>query len=203
MATYNFLDKTGLGLVWAKIKALIPTKTSDLTNDNNFITSSDVPKEVMVVTITQNGSILTSNKTYAEIGSFLDGGGIVICRDGTYFYDLSYYNNAGIMFAHTEIYEDDGDYYAETLYFRIAFNNVITFRKEEYTVSLALLPDTIIINPTNGQYLKYDGSVWRNSAPPTDTTYSISISGNRITLTPSSGTASYIDLPVYNGGVST
>lgn len=35
----------------------------------------------------------------------------------------------------------------------------------------------------------------------TDTTYSLSISGNRITLTPSSGTASYIDLPVYDGTV--
>lgn len=39
MATYNFLDKTGLGQVWAKIKALIPTKTSDLTNDSGFIDS--------------------------------------------------------------------------------------------------------------------------------------------------------------------
>ena len=37
MATYNFLDKTGLGLVWDKIKALIPTKTSDLTNDSGYI----------------------------------------------------------------------------------------------------------------------------------------------------------------------
>lgn len=35
-----------------------------------------------------------------------------------------------------------------------------------------------------------------------NTTYSLSISNNRITLTPSSGTASYIDLPVYNGGVT-
>lgn len=36
----------------------------------------------------------------------------------------------------------------------------------------------------------------------TNTTYTLSISNNRITLTPSSGTESYIDLPVYNGGVS-
>ena len=43
MATYNFLDKTGLGLVWQKVKALIPTKTSDLTNDSGFITSASVP----------------------------------------------------------------------------------------------------------------------------------------------------------------
>lgn len=32
-------------------------------------------------------------------------------------------------------------------------------------------------------------------------TYTLSMSGNRITLTPSSGTTSYIDLPVYNGTV--
>ena len=36
----------------------------------------------------------------------------------------------------------------------------------------------------------------------TDTTYSLSISSNRITLTPSTGSATYVDLPVYNGGVS-
>lgn len=35
----------------------------------------------------------------------------------------------------------------------------------------------------------------------TDTTYSLSISGNRITLTPSSGQAVYIDLPIYDGSV--
>lgn len=36
---------------------------------------------------------------------------------------------------------------------------------------------------------------------PTDTTYTISISGNVITLTPSSGASQSITLPVYNGGV--
>ena len=35
-----------------------------------------------------------------------------------------------------------------------------------------------------------------------DTTYTLSMSDNRITLTPSSGSATYVDLPVYNGGVS-
>ena len=32
--------------------------------------------------------------------------------------------------------------------------------------------------------------------------YSLSISNNRITLTSTSGNTSYIDLPVYNGGVT-
>lgn len=57
MATYNFLDKTGLGLVWAKIKALVPEPEDDveilnlLTEfgyvapmtdiDGNLITDSD------------------------------------------------------------------------------------------------------------------------------------------------------------------
>jgi len=37
---------------------------------------------------------------------------------------------------------------------------------------------------------------------PTATTYTLSMSGNVITLTPSSGTASSITLPVYSGGVT-
>jgi hypothetical protein len=36
----------------------------------------------------------------------------------------------------------------------------------------------------------------------TDTTYSLSMAGNVITLTPSSGTATSITLPVYSGGVT-
>ena len=35
-----------------------------------------------------------------------------------------------------------------------------------------------------------------------NTTYTLSISGKRITLTPSTGNETYVDLPVYNGGVS-
>ena len=39
MATYKYLDSTGLGQVWEKIKSNIPTKVSDLTNDSGFISS--------------------------------------------------------------------------------------------------------------------------------------------------------------------
>ena len=43
-----------------------------------------------------------------------------------------------------------------------------------------------------------------NNKPSTDTntTYTISMSSNRITLTPSSGTATYVDLPVYDSTVT-
>lgn len=40
-----------------------------------------------------------------------------------------------------------------------------------------------------------------SNAKFTDTTYALSISGSRITLTPDSGTSSYIDLPIYDGSV--
>lgn len=48
MAT-SFLDKTGLGTLWTKIKSTfalkseIPDSTSDLTNDSGFITSANIP----------------------------------------------------------------------------------------------------------------------------------------------------------------
>lgn len=39
----KYLSQEGLTYLWSKIKALIPTKVSDLQNDSNFITSASVP----------------------------------------------------------------------------------------------------------------------------------------------------------------
>lgn len=38
------LDATSLGLIFKKIKSVIPSKTSELTNDSGFITTSDIPE---------------------------------------------------------------------------------------------------------------------------------------------------------------
>lgn len=38
------LDSNSLGLIFKKIKSVIPSKTSDLTNDSGFITTSDIPE---------------------------------------------------------------------------------------------------------------------------------------------------------------
>lgn len=54
---------------------------------------------------------------------------------------------------------------------------------------------TAPVTSVNGQ----TGAV---TVPDTDTTYTLSMAGNVITLTPSSGTASSITLPVYSGGVT-
>ena len=39
MSSYNYLDKTGLSALWAKIKGIVPTKVSDLTNDFGYVTT--------------------------------------------------------------------------------------------------------------------------------------------------------------------
>ena len=40
MSSKKYLDKTGLTRVVEKIKALVPSKTSDLTNDSFFVTNN-------------------------------------------------------------------------------------------------------------------------------------------------------------------
>ena len=53
MSSYNYLDKTGLGELWAKIKGITPTKTSDLTNDSGFVTTDTT------YTISMSGNVIT------------------------------------------------------------------------------------------------------------------------------------------------
>lgn len=39
MSSYNYLDKAGVGNLWNKIKGIVPTKVSDLTNDSGYVTT--------------------------------------------------------------------------------------------------------------------------------------------------------------------
>lgn len=48
----KFLDDNGLLYLWSKIKAAIPTKVSQLSNDSNFITIADVPEGAAASTTT-------------------------------------------------------------------------------------------------------------------------------------------------------
>ena len=63
-------------------------------------------------------------------------------------------------------------------------------------------------SPSNDDYIALDGStngtrkILASNLASEDTTYSISISGNVITLTGSDSSTSTVTLPVYSGGVS-
>lgn len=48
----KYLDSNGLLYLWGKIKGAMPKKTSDLTNDSGFITSSDIPEGAAASTTT-------------------------------------------------------------------------------------------------------------------------------------------------------
>lgn len=67
---------------------------------------------------------------------------------------------------------------------------------------------TTATSPSNDDYIALDGStngtrkILASNMASDDTTYSISISGNVITLTGSDGNDSSVTLPVYSGGVS-
>lgn len=47
-----FLDNNGLLYLWGKIKAIVPTKTSQITNDSGFITIDQVPEGAAASTTT-------------------------------------------------------------------------------------------------------------------------------------------------------
>lgn len=53
----DYLNSSGLSSLWAKIKGIIPTKTSDLTNDSEFITNDDI---IANITKTTSNAEITS-----------------------------------------------------------------------------------------------------------------------------------------------
>lgn len=66
---YNFLNVAGLTRAWAKIKAKIPTKTSDLSNDSDFQTGTDLAalQSTLEAEIPTNTSDLTNDSTYQTL----------------------------------------------------------------------------------------------------------------------------------------
>lgn len=59
--SYKFLDQTGLSHFWDKIKAKIPTKVSQLTNDSGFTTNTGTVSSVAVkMNNTTKGTVTTS-----------------------------------------------------------------------------------------------------------------------------------------------
>lgn len=66
----------------------------------------------------------------------------------------------------------------------------------------AFTNDANYITASGAPVQSVNGQTGAVTVTDTDTTYTLSMSGNVITLTPSSGQASSITLPVYSGGVS-
>ena len=61
----KYLDSNGLLYLWSKIKAVLPKKTSELTNDSGYITSADIPEGATASTTTpkMNGTAAVGTDT--------------------------------------------------------------------------------------------------------------------------------------------
>ena len=77
----KYLDLTGLGEVWANIKSYIsskiPTKTSQLQNDSNYVTTSQLPSKTSQLTndsdFTTNAKLATKQDTISDLATIRSG----------------------------------------------------------------------------------------------------------------------------------
>lgn len=77
----KYLDLTGLGEVWANIKSYIsskiPTKTSQLQNDSNYVTTSQLPSKTSQLTndsdFTTNAKLATKQDTISDLVTIRSG----------------------------------------------------------------------------------------------------------------------------------
>lgn len=229
MAT-NYLDKTGLGTLWGKIKTLVPTKVSDLNNDSGFQTQTQVESaiaqnaEIVVVNLTpthRDGvTTYTADKTYAELYAAYAAGKTLIlyCTSAnSVVYHLYYVSSTILRFSSItpvtfilNVFEIKSDNTVRKLDSVGAVRSVNN-KKGDVTLTysdVGALPDTTVI-PTKVSDLNNDSGFQTQAqvnaliaaAGDDDTTYAISISGNVITLTGSDGNTSTVTLPVYTGGV--
>lgn len=179
---------------------VIPTKTSDLTNDSGYITSAPVTS----VNSKTGAVVLNASDVHAlpdstviptvptNVSAFTNDAGYLTAVPSQYVTDteLSTALAPKANTADLAAVATSGDYADLTGKPTIPTvpTNVSAFTNDAGYITASQAP----VQSVNGQ----TGAV---TVP--NTTYTISISGNVITLTPSSGTAQSITLPVYSGGV--
>lgn len=179
---------------------IIPTKTSDLTNDSGFITS--VP--VTSVNNKTGAVVLSASDVHAlpdstviptvptNVSAFTNDAGYLTAIPSEYVTDTELQTALAPKANTADLAEvaTTGDY--------ADLSNKPTIPTVPTNVS-AFANDAGYINASGAPVQSVNGQTGAVTTP--NTTYSISISGNVITLTPSSGTAQSITLPVYGGGV--
>ena len=163
---------------------VIPTKTSQLQNDSGFLTSAPVTSvngQTGDVTL----SIPTKTSDLNNDSGFITSAPVssVNSKTGAVTLTASDVNalpsSTSIPSKTSQLQNDSG---------------FLTSAVTSFNGNTGAVTYTAPVTSVNGQ----TGAV---TVTDTNTTYTISISGNVITLTPSTGTAQSITLPVYNGGV--
>ena len=158
MAADKIINSTVLQYFKNKLVALIPTKTSDITNDSGFITASDVPDDFLIVNITAttsgNTTTYSADKTFTEVYNHLDNGGIAIALADTVYVARNGSATDGINFV-----EYVG--YSPNVYsFGIAQVGFHMGTDSSITLIENISPPAPVISgtPTAGQILSYSSS---------------------------------------------
>ena len=144
MSTHKYLDTTGLGQVWGKIK--------DYAD----------PFIVTVTSNTSNGTTTYSfDKTFAEITTAYNAGKICIARDSSSTYYLSYINNSTIRFVYILISTSANIQLQSGIAFEINSSNVVT-RANKNWYSTSSIKNICVgkeaIGKVNGTYSWATGS---------------------------------------------
>lgn len=173
---------------------VVPTRTSQLTNDSGYITSapvSSVDGKTGAVTVLPtggtSGQVLSkaSGSNYDVAWTTVSGGGAVDSVNGQTGVVVLDASDVGALPDTTVIPTKTSDLTNDS--------GFLTSAVTSFNGSTGAVTYTAPVQSVNGQ----TGAV---TTP--NTTYTLSISGNVITLTPSSGQASSVTLPVYAGGIS-
>ena len=178
----------------------IPTRTSQLQNDSGYITSVPVSS--------------VNNKTGAVV---LNASDVHALPDSTVIPTVptnvsAFQNDAGYLSAIPSEYVTDTELSTELAPKANSADLAEVATSGDYAdlsnkPTIPTVPSNVSAFANDANYITASGAPVQSVNGQTgvvtvpNTTYTISISGNVITLTPSSGTAQSITLPVYSGGV--
>lgn len=167
---------------------VIPEKTSELTNDSNFVSDADYvhtdnnftnAEKIKLASVEQGAEANTVDSVNGKQGAVnLSASDVGALPDTT------------AVPTKTSQLQNDSNFVSDPSYVHTDSNFTTTEKNKLNGIEAGAEVNTV--DSVNGM----TGAV---TVP--NTTYTISISGNVITLTPSSGTAQSITLPVYSGGV--
>lgn len=164
---------------------VIPTKTSQLQNDSGYITSAPVTSvngQTGAVTV----AVPTKTSQLQNDSGYITSAPVTSVNSKTGAVSLSA-SDVGALPSSTQIPSKTSQLQNDS--------GFLTSAVTSFNGNTGAVTYTAPVTSVNGQ----TGAV---TVTDTNTTYTISISGNVITLTPSTGTAQSITLPVYNGGIS-
>ena len=202
----------------------IPTKTSELTNDSGFVTDPNYVHTDNNFTTAEKTKLsdIQAGAQANRIDDILRNGVLLpISQDGNYPKSVNIevpektsdlQNDSGFLTAIPSEYVTDSELQTALAPKANTADLAEVATSGDYadltgkptiptvpTNVSAFTNDAGYINASQAPVQSVNGQTGAVTTP--NTTYTISISGNVITLTPSSGTAQSITLPVYGGGV--